>query len=536
MIIFINFWKSQAKNGKTKPISNQIKFALSTAFLIVSIQMESQVTTKRFEITTLDGKKLGINHLTKQSVNAREIAFLEDVISIDSLSPNLIGMHLSTYGILSKDNYVVFDVKDFTKKWMRSIKVSKNAIWAIDGRIVDVTNNTVATINLETGKAKSILKFKQIAYNESNHIIFGYELDKEDKPAGKLKLLDLDTGKFIGSAPILYKAGMESFELSPDSLLYVFGSGIHKMNLQTGETYSHIETTHIPAKLGLVLKEEFLGHWGTWSKRGAVYPFNSEYVHFLTSNLLVDNGTIYKADARQLYALDSASLREKWVANLDDKHVSFSYLSMDQDNIYVLSTGTAFYKGLYFKYSNPYLYKFTKSGEKVYETLLDYKSRPIYSKMDSTTMIIGFGEKLARYDLTTGAVIKFITTDMMNIKAFRGSADSSVYYLKDDKFFCVKDEPEIIFLLSVDKLYKFNKDLFLTEKIDDKSVFRSIGSYKNYELLYGNKQLILLDDYKKVIEFDQIEKYYLFGNNLYLVVNGNLFLVDLDKELGLVVK
>jgi len=91
-------------------------------------------------------------------------------------------------------------------------------------------------------------------------------------------------------------------------------------------------------------------------------------------------------------------------------------------------------------------------------------------------------------------------------------------------------------LLSVDKLYKFNKDLFLTEKIDDKSIFRSIGSYKNYELLYGNKQLILLDDYKKVIEFDQIEKYYLFGNNLYLVVNGNLFLVDLDKELGLVVK
>ncbi|MBK8391560.1 MAG: hypothetical protein IPL23_20715 [Saprospiraceae bacterium] len=221
MIRLINFWKRQAKNGKTKPISSQIKYALSTAFLIVSIQMESQVSTKPFEITTIDGKKLGINHQTKQSVNAREIAFLEDVISIDSLSPNLIGMHLSTYGILSKDNYVVFDVKDFAKKWMRSIKVSKNAIWAIDGRIVDVTNNTVATINLETGKAKSILKFKQIAYNESNHIIFGYELDKEDKPAGKLKLLDLDTGKFIGSAPILYKAGMESFELSPDSLLYV---------------------------------------------------------------------------------------------------------------------------------------------------------------------------------------------------------------------------------------------------------------------------------------------------------------------------
>ena len=94
MIKLINFWKRQAKNGKTKPISSQIKYAWLIAFLIVSIQMESQVTTKRFEITTIDGKKLGINHLTKQSVNAREIAFLEDVISIDSLSPNLIGIHM----------------------------------------------------------------------------------------------------------------------------------------------------------------------------------------------------------------------------------------------------------------------------------------------------------------------------------------------------------------------------------------------------------------------------------------------------------
>lgn len=443
-------------------------------------------------------------------------------------------MFLRSVGPTNKFRYVVFDSKEFTKKWTRPGKTRKNSIFANGGRIVDVTDNTFVSINLETGKAKYILKYKHVAFNEKHHDIgFGYELDKENKPAGKLKLLNLDSGKFIGPAPITYKSGVESFYISPDSLMYVLSEGIHQINPKTNEVLSHFETTHVPPKLGLVLQEEFIGLWGPWSKFGPVYPFNSEYVHFLTSNLLFENGTIYKADARKIYSLDSITLRENWSAPLDDKHISFSYLSSDEDNIYVLSAGTAFYKGLYIKYSNPYLYKFTKTGEKVYEILLDNLSRVLNTITDTTSMIVVFGKKLAQYDLPTGKLMKSITTEMMNIKSFRGMADSSMYYFKDDKFFCVNDEPDFIFMFSVDKLYKFNKDLFLVEKIDAKNLYSAIGSYKNYTLLFGNGQLFVLDGNKKLIEFEWIEKCYLFGGHLYLIENGSLFFVDLDKELGL---
>ncbi|MCB0647910.1 MAG: hypothetical protein KDC49_14675 [Saprospiraceae bacterium] len=499
---------------------------LSTTILLGQVKSLPTASFRNIRVS------FGTNHLTGERVKEKEITLSGSVWLIDSIAPNSLGVNRIEYAFLDKFEYLLVDPHTNELKWKRPWSVNKNRIFAKDGFILDVSTEQFASINPETGKANYIKKFRNVAVLEKQDIAVGYELDAENKPAGKMKLMDLNTGKFIGALPIKYSAGLDMFIDGKDSLMYFLGDGTHRIDLKTQEVLSHREVNAEYPKMGLVLTDLMIGFWGTWSYMSSLLSIKSDKVHFLTSNLCFDDGIIYKADANNLYAIDSAGFREIWSSPLNDKQPSFSVISSDSNHIYVISTGTGFYKDLYIKNSNPYFYKISKSGEKMFEIQLDNISRVLNAWTNGHRLTVVTGKKLAIYDIRDGSLIKYITTDMMNIKSFKGMASDSTYIFRNGNYQCIQDVPEFIHMRAIDKIYIFNQDLFLNEKVDERDIFQKIGAYKDHNILFGNNHLYIMRDKKVVIEFEGIKRVSLFGKYLYVIEDGMIFQVDLEKELG----
>ena len=498
---------------------------------LISLSGYSQTPANSFGHRNGEFVPVGINYLKQKPIICREMIFPDIVNDIDSLGNGLLGIRLRKNKLSMKYNYVVFDGEKFLTKWSISGNYNKNIVNARNGKVFDIGINSLAYLNSLDGKLNYRINFHDLMHVTGRDLGLGYFLDSKKHPAGKLNILNLETGVSIGDVPVQYESGIDGLYFAHDSVVYISANGLHRIDLRNKSVWSHREETSQPPKLKLVLQEQLLTVWGDYTFNQYTYPSTSLKVHYLSSGVHLQNGIIYKTDSKKLFALDSAKLGVYWDVSLNEKQPSSAMIWSDDEFVYVLATGGAYYKGLFINYSKPILYKFTKKGASVYQVMLTSSSRVRYAIFDSTMVTIFHDDIISTYDLRDGKLKWETSTELIGSNTIRGIAPRTMGYIDAGKLIFTNEDENSIYLITSEELLRLNKDLYLIQKIPLKNTFNHVRNYKTYKLLYGEKLLSVMEGDKKILEFRDKSSIYLIGDNLYLTEKDKLFIVDLNAEL-----
>jgi hypothetical protein len=512
------------------------KFGLIFSLLISTFGFTQTYNHAFVEISE---KVIGQSVCRNVEIKAKEYKFTKrvDAFYVDTLTNMLIVRlrDLTRNGKYLKNNgeIVLFDLTTQEESWRKTIYYDGgSSILQFESFLIQSNSRNNYRLDIKTGKRLWELKNDLYIANSKENIGVGYKKGILDEESNLLQGIDLSNGEVLWERELDRTFGWDNIGYLNDSTLLISSSGLHVLNLYTGEGWSYSMSTadeNYRVEIASVIGQAL----GFFSGIFVMPMAHSEFVSGLHSNVHIDTTDLYYASKEKLVKIDRTNGQEYWSYVLPVDSSSMSTILLRDSLLVMLNRGMA-NKGSYkISFGQPYLAAFdAETGENRFISILD--ADPVLgTQIKNEKLYLVFKNKVSCYSLLTGS---FLSGKDINVQkygdlysfvggnVFVNGIDSSFSKLVDSQNVFVHANNNVVLEIDV--------DCNVVDEISRDEIYVDCLGIDQFSLLVNNDMSFLVDsNNNKIAEVDVSRTAKYVDGKLYDYNGDRVIEIDISKLL-----
>ena len=354
----------------------------------------------------------------------------------------------------NKGKIVTYDLLQEKTLWNKDVNYLNNGFSVVSNNNFFSTGYKTAKLNNNNGA--EVWELPNSIYYANNNVGLGYKYRAMNADfSDKLEGINLSDGKILWTKEIEKDYGWNDVKKLDDTTILITSSGLHKINLNTGEGWSYEASTGRNDYKGTIAAN-ILGAALMVTTGSGFVSYGKDVVRNLVSNTLYNDKdqAVYLASRDKLVKLNMNG-EKLWEKELEKSQAAKSFLFEKEDELQMINAGYAYFNQNLIDHGVPYIAVYNKNtGEQKYMKEVAPKKdmiRCMTMNERKSEIILCLDEKMARYNLTDGTLIKEVKYD-------------SKKYGKPDKFIdSIHFEQTADGFVSLEKLYPQNR-ILVTDK------------------------------------------------------------------------
>lgn len=479
-----------------------------------------------------------LEHVTVGSIEAVDTASSIVLISQQGLSRN--GKYLNARGSI-----LAFDLEKGAFLWEMPEKyLYASSLWFDQGYLLNFSLWSTTRIDMATGQELWSTKTKMYSAvcGDSTDLAvgLGYRITQMGlSPGETMRGVDLHDGKQLWKRRISPMGGWHGYIRLNDTTLLVMTSGLHRIDLRTGEGWSYwAETAHnsLPSR-------KYRYYWGAISRNNTMeenqfIPTSGAYaVGQLCSNMYKADSVVYWATRDSIVALSVEDGSVFWRTALPQEAGSSSSLYLTDSTVLLVNEGSAvFYDRYYGVYGRPFLAAFDRQNGQI--TMLQMIDQRNLSIIDHAffddNIALALEDRIAVHDLATGKLGRETLIDIARWGKIMFNVNNPVLYQYDsvgDRYYSLSGlSDEWDFITNKDMMLYWDMNNGEVNGVPLDSLWVLYDQFDNLRFLGHRTKSWLIDDNGKVIAvLDMPLSSKLIGNVLYAYTRQGLVKMDLTR-------
>jgi outer membrane protein assembly factor BamB len=482
--------------------------------------------------------EIGTNHLTGETITAREFVFPQRIykVSIDTFNFHTTFLLRATN---KKDNFykdtgemIYFDLNNSRAIWKRNIAYSNNSFLFGNNKIIISLQPLSQSINTQNGQNLWQVKNGIIFIDDFCNVGVGYDYKVSRGLTNDLLGINLENGKVIWSRKIPRDFGWTDVKKINDSTVIIIAGGLHYINLKDGSGWSYQTITGDKDYSGTVLANTAGIALGLLT--GAFFITTGyDLVRDISSNLLIDSNGYFFASKEKVLRISNEGI-VNWEHSLPNDLASNSEIFLNGDTLYMINKGYALKGSNNIVYGVPFFAAFNKnSGERLFiSTIIEDKIQIVDYWFQDSSLFLLTGDRIFSYNIKNGGII-----GDFDIKANLGSdavcfTKANIYYKKGGEYFSLRNNlnARIPLMLKDEQIILFDEEFNILDSIGKNSLMVNYLEFNNYKFLFDFKQNFILNADNIIIAEIKIEKPVTKHGSRFFIVHDRGFLeIDLFK-------
>ena len=510
------------------------KIAINTIllFFLTAVASAQIVTTDLLELA-------GLDYTNGKEIYARKYEF-KNLIFNSEVDSTFNTLTLQLRDIKSNGKYykntgqlAVFDLVSKEIKWSFDINYMNAGIEQYDDVLFyNVGLGSTSRIQLTTGNTLWNSKVVIFATIPNLNIGLGYKYNSFSQQfANNLTAIDLNSGATLWERKIDRSNGWDGIKNLNDTALIIKASGLHHVNIITGEGWDYDLKTGIrdySKTVGANVAGIALG----LLTGSFMVTTGHDLISNLVSNLPNDSTCMYFASKDYLSCLTQSG-KVLWRTELS-KETSHSNILMDSVNVYLINDGEALYNGKSHNYGKPYFAAYNKlTGAEQYLSIMDIDKNPVIRFIngeDSVDLI--FKDRIVQFSKKTG-LQKTKMIDPVQYGSIEFVVDRYTVYLKKDSVFqalCDYDPRAFYLKTNKGKVLKLDRYMNIESEINmaDLCAVRA-GNEKLSVVYHNDKALVLNEKNKAIAELNIGKRLFFYKNSLYGIDKNTITEIEMGK-------
>lgn len=428
----------------------------------------------------------------------------------------------------STGSMVQYDVPHQKSLWSRNINYSNSYLFQIQSLLLLNKANSSECLDPQTGHVLWEKKAQIVLTDSASQIGVGIRENTEFANTTCVYGIDLRSGKELWKRYVPFEQGKKPIVSIDDSTIMLISSGLHELNIKTGEgwSYGHSWSTPSEATQPSHLRD---------LKR---FPSQTFYVSTtavqnwgLRSNLMQDSlGFFFVHKATVVRLSNKGELL--WSNQLNELEASKTEIWLDSTYLYVLNNGIRYLNYYQVAGGKPFFAKFKRSdGEMMFNIRLPRNRGPLIDYwLTDSIMYALFSDRVQAYSYKTGIFINELVFKNKEKDKLRYFVSKSLW-TKDDrlcKTLWQSDSLHLIVYTTKEKFFKIDPQLQSFTPFND-SLYQTNLLHEDFKVVVRNGTSYLVDEDGKLFGSLQLSSKAVFYNNLIIDIRGNHFYV-IDME------
>lgn len=506
------------------------KLHLILTLVLVALYVNAQQNS----IVISSPKIAGFNYEKNADIFGNEYLFsdrIEDaIISKDGFAGvSLRGLSKNGKFLNNNGHFIFYNFKDHKANWDRKINFQSENVVILGNRPFLLKPGTVTALDKNTGIGLWTSKSELYRVDPESPIAITYKFNSMNPSSDKMEGLDLKTGKVVWSRSLERTYGWDESQKLNDSTLLISSSGLHTVNLHTGEGWDYKAQTGKKQTGEMVAKS--VGSVVLGVLTGVAPIPNLDLVTGIVSNTLVDGDEIYLASADKISRLDLSG-NVVWSSNLLKDKSSSSKIFKKNGTVIYLNKGHAYENGRFRQYGTPYFCQFDENdGSLIFNLYFDAKKLILNDvKIAGDTITVLFSDRIQQFSMSDKQLIHEKIFDTSKTGHLYNIVNKDIYLQNNDSFeFAVPDSANILISTSLGSVIKLNSTFEIEQEWVKNQFFKNVGDFTGKKMLYNDGKMVVIDDSgKRLADFSAGENAKLIGNYLYESNDKVLKIIDLS--------
>lgn len=384
-------------------------------------------------------------------------------------------------------------------------------------------------IDIETGKKKWSTETNVLHTNKTYNRAIGtfggtYQFNTIEGSS-------LSTGKTMWSRPVKKNHGWSHLEYLNDSVVLIAASGLHAVNLRTGEGWDYNAVTEIKEQHITPVRPSPDATPGRIGIAVGLPSGNDGYVHGICSNILVEKGKIYFATQKEIVCLNRKG-NILWQKKLDKNTTSASYLVVQNDYLYMINKGVAYAMDKTVKFGKPYVAAFALgTGSKLFQTdIPGSDNEPVKDYIVKGAKICFLlDNQIVSISLATGQQLGNWRFDTASSGTFTNFIDTDIYTMSDKTRKKIKQSStkKIYVATSQRKVVIFNSDFSEQEMVSANTLYLHQFDVDDVMFLKKGSKIYVYDEYNRPVSmFSALGQVIVTKNRIYAVKGKDLLEIE----------
>jgi hypothetical protein len=525
-----------------------LKITISFCCFLILISTTAFCQKNKLHVINAE-KILGKNLLNGSEIKGTEFVFPDKIHEL-FFEPETNFATVQLKGKKNSGNILQYDLKNKVILWSKPIYYDTDELLKFDNLLILNEYNEASVIDNHTGeKLSKVMNYIYFA-NPKYNIGFAYLYlpSGDGYYTNDFMGIDLVKRKLLWKRNINRKYGWNDYFYLNDSTLMVVASGLHTINIKTGEGWDYSTVTgEGEANQDLGMAFGFFGGM-IGGLLGAVIGAaignavdGGGITRDLVSNTLMSGAFIYFASKEKLVKIHEESGNIVWENSFPKDLASKSSLFMDDSVVYMVNYGYAIQNNRKVNYGKTFISAFDKlTGKEKYfsktnneelQTKEKYlfktnkENDPIidYKQIDNEIYLL-FPNLIAKYSLETGNLISEKIFPQKDIDRFTNFADDKVFLLakypnSDLQYFFNLSQitsTELHIHTNQEKIVSIDSELNVTNTIGYYSFGINSLCSSNYKFITKDDKTFVIDYQGLIIaELDVTSNAFIIGNTIY---------------------
>jgi outer membrane protein assembly factor BamB len=429
---------------------------------------------------------------------------------------------------------VQYDLKNRMLLWNKKISYQYSSFQQFSNTMILTAGNKSSCLDVRTGSEIWEVKNNIYFVDPTDHIGIGYRFKSSTGYSNELEGIDLNNGHVIWKREINREYGWNDVFYTNDSTMIVVASGLHSVNIHSGQGWDYHTITGKKDYTGTVAANAAGAALGILTGT-FVMSTGHDLVRDLVSNCLVDSISIYFASKEQLVKIDKHSGELVWMFPFPDGLASKSSIFMKDSIVFMVNKGMAFMGYRQLDFGRPFFAAFNKqTGKQIFLSLIIADEDPILSyQIKNKEIFLVFKSRIAKHSMETGDLMVEKDLPVDNVGELKYFVGDQVFITDQDGdllSLSQSDSTSVFVFTSEGKTLCLDSDLTLTKAIDYADLSINYLNTKNCRFIAkDNKTLILSNSGQKIAEIEASSDSVLIGNVLYSTQGNRFCAIDLHN-------
>lgn len=505
--------------------------------LLFLVMFASVLYAQQDAIVTARTVSQGFNYAQNAEIQAIEYSFPEriDEFKIDTVSgiASILLRGLSKNGkyLNNTGTFVLYDLNAQKPVWSRKINFQNENMTMLGNQVLLLKAGKVVGMNMATGAEAWTSKTRIYYADKTNQVGVGYKYNALNTMSDNLEGVNMQTGSTIWKRDLDQTYGWDDIRRLNDSVILITSTGLHTVNLRTGQGWDYKTPTGKKQTGEAVAKG--VGSVVLGVLTGVTVIPNVDIITGIVSNTLVDSSGIYLASSEKISRLNPDG-NIIWSNELPKEMCSASDIFRDKGFVYLINKGFAYENGKMRDYGCPFVAVYNENdGSQLLLRNFDEKKLMLNDVLiQNDTINLLFHNKFVQLSQNNNTILaeKIFNTEITGY-LYR-FANTKAYLQENDMYVPArKDKSKYLVSTSTGNVLMLNDKLETVEELNENTFHKLFYHKGSMKFLYKDGNMTVIDcDGKRLAEIKTSSKIYLKGKKLYEVDGKILREINL-KEL-----
>jgi len=374
--------------------------------------------------------------------------------------------------------------------WSKNVSYLAEDLMQFNGLLIQKVDNKSCRIDVKTGKELWSVDNNMFAVDPTLKFGIGYKYNMWYGYTNELEGISITNGTHLWKRKISWSYGWNNVFYINDYTLLAIASGLHTINIMTGEGWDYNTMT------------------------------GKNQYEDMVSNVLIDSASIYFASKDQIVKLDKHTGTIEWKKRFLNESAK-SLIFMDDSVVYMINYAYAFLGLRPCDIGNAFVAAFDRqTGKQKYFSYTTYKYGAVQGfKILEKEIILLFRNNVVKYDKNTGTKIyekKFLKKEFGRIRYFVGSRVFLTDNNGDFLNLAQSDSTKMHFYTSQNEIVSIDNQLNVIDRMDFDSTSIYFLRYNDYKFIVKDKKTYVINNEgKTVAEIEITTNAFIIDNILY---------------------